>query len=215
MNDDWRVRAELPETDTAQTLTARLPDTRLEHELEVAFHKQVIVSIDGPVVFCYAGSREQATAAQRTIEAVAADEGWTVRTALQRWHPVAEEWEDPDKPLPDDATEVAAERGELRQKEAADAAAQGYPDYEVRVECRSHSDCVELSERLESEGLPNVRRWKYLMVGVADEDSAAALAERIKREAPEGAVVFAEGNARAIIDEGPISPFATFGGLGV
>jgi hypothetical protein len=214
MNDDWRVRVELHEEGFAKGISERLEDSRLEHDLESSFHNRVIVSADGPSLFCYAGTREQAEAAEALIKSVAGQHGWHVETGLQRWHPTAEEWEDPDKPLPRDADELAAEHAELRRDEAADAVAQGYPDYEVRVQCRTHRDCAHLSERLEREGLPNVRRWKYLMVGASDEDAAAALAERIKREAPPGSVVSAEGNMRAIIDEGPPNPFAIFGGLG-
>ena len=43
-------------------------------------------------------------------------------------------------------------------------------------------------------GLPVVRRWKFLIVGVATETEAEALAARLRHEAPEGTRVIAEGS---------------------
>jgi hypothetical protein len=134
---------------------------------------------------------------------------------LRRWHPTAEAWEDPDKPLPTDETERAAEHAELIADERRQALDQGEPEFEVRVECASRADAAALSQRLRAEGLPNVQRFKYVIVGAADEDSANALARRIRAEAPEGSVVTAEGTLGAVLDEGgAANPFAVFGGLG-
>ena len=49
-----------------------------------------------------------------------------------------------------------------------------------------------MAEKLRDEGLPVIRRWKFLVVGAANEDEAAALAERIRREAPPDATVRAQ-----------------------
>jgi hypothetical protein len=67
---------------------------------------------------------------------------------------------------------------------------------------------------LTAEGVPNVRRWKYLLIGAADEDSANALAERLRREAGPNATVTAEGSGQAAYEERPPNPFAYLGGLG-
>ena len=55
----------------------------------------------------YAGEREQADRAAKAIRAIAAEHGWEVELELKRWHPTAEEWEDPDKPLPASQTPSA------------------------------------------------------------------------------------------------------------
>ena len=39
-----------------------------------------------------------------------------------------------------------------------------------------------------------VRRWRFIVVGAETEDEANALAERIRREAPPGTKVVAEGS---------------------
>ena len=59
-----------------------------------------------------------------------------------------------------------------------------------------------------------MRRWKYLVVGAADEDSAKALAARLEAEAPAGSKVTAEGSGKVAWAERPANPFAIFGGLG-
>src|SRR5207302_1176245 len=127
--------------------------SELEHDLHSAFHDRVIVSVDGPEVFCYAGTREQAQRAERLVRSLAEQHGWKLATELTHWHPSAEEWEDPDKPLPASDAERAAERAELMEQERTESATRGYPQFEVRVRCRSHRDTLALAEQLRSEGL--------------------------------------------------------------
>jgi hypothetical protein len=215
MNDDWRLRVRLRERSHAAALTERLDAARVEHELETAFADRVIVSVDDSEVFCYAGSRAQAEAAERLIRGLAAQHAWQITTELTRWHPEAEAWEDPKLPLPDTPQELEAEHAERISRERVEAREQGYADFEVRVECRSERECTVFSERLRAEGLAVVRRGRYLVVGAADEDAANALAARIGREAPEGSSVVAEGTLPAVLKGSPMNPFAVFGGLGV
>ena len=84
----------------------------------------------------------------------------------------------------------------------------------MRVQCASHHDTVQLAHRLRSEGIPYLRRWRYVLIGATDEESAAALAERLSAEAPAGSTVTAEASLAAIDAETPANPFAVFGGLG-
>jgi hypothetical protein len=214
MNDDWRLRVDLHKDDIANLLTAHLQGSELEHDLQTEFHDRVLVSADGPEVFCYTGTREQAESAQRAIASVAAKEKWDVDFELRHWHPIAEDWEDPDAALPADDTQRAAEHAEQVEHEREDSVAQGHPDYEVRVRCHSHRDTVKLAEQLESEGLRCVRRWHYLLLGANDEDDANALADRMRREAPDGSTVTVEGNLLEVYEEGPQNPFAFLGGMG-
>jgi hypothetical protein len=215
MSDDWRLQAGLFDDGAARGLTERLAAERLGEGIETAFGDQLIVSVDGPNVFCYAGERAQAELAADAIRTIAAERGWDVELELKRWHPTAEEWEDADVPLPTTDAERAAEHAQRIAKEREESAARGYAEYEVRVQCSSHRETVELTERLEDEGLPVVRRWRYLLVGASDEDAANALAERLRAEAPPGSTVIAEVSQRALWDEDPArGSFAVFGGLG-
>jgi hypothetical protein len=214
MNDDWRVRVHLREQGRGHRLTEAMEAATLEQELEAALPDRVVVSHDEDDVFCYTDSREQAELVRELVTALAARNDWTIEPELARWHPVAEEWEDPDRPLPRTAEEVSAEHARLVAREQAEAREQGYPDFEVRVQCRSRADAVELAERLRSEGIASQRRWHYVLVGAADEDTAAALAKRIAEESPPGSVVTTEGSGQAANAVRPGNPFAVFGGAG-
>jgi hypothetical protein len=57
-----------------------------------------------------------------------------------------------------------------------------------------------------------------VVAGADDEDTARGLAERIRKEAPAGATVLAEGSVQEIAQDAPFAtpftPFSVFGGLG-
>ncbi len=214
MSDDWRLHADLHEQHHAVDLRGYLDAEKLEHELDESFQERVAMTYDDAEVFCYAGSREQAAKAEQLIRSLAAQHGWQIDTDIKRWHPVAEEWEDPDEALPASEAERDAEHGELIERERDEEQATGHPDFEVRVQCRSHHDAVAIAKRLEAEGIPSLRRWHYLLIGATDEDTANALAERIRGEAPEGSEVTALGTLHEVRAVAPANPFAIFGGLG-
>ncbi len=214
MNDDWRLQVDIHDAEHIRALEERLDARELEHDLSDAFHDRVIVSRDDARVFLYAGTRAQAEAARDLILGLAGQHGWTVDVDLRHWHPAAEEWEDPDKPLPADDAARSAEHAALIAAERKQTEESGHPEFEVRVDLPSHRDAVRFAERLRGEGLPVVHRWRFLLVGAADEDSAKALAERIRNEAPSDSQVRAEGTWKAAYDERPPNPFAILGGLG-
>jgi hypothetical protein len=214
MNDEWRLQIEVQGERDAGSLTERLNAAELEHELSEAFHDRLIVSGDGPRVFVYAGTREQAEQARDLIAKLAATYGWKLAAGLTHWHPEAEEWEDPDLPLPASDAAKVAEHEERIATERKELQERGEPEFEVRVDLTSHREAVRFAEQLRDEGLPAVRRWKYLVVGAADEDSARELAKRLEAEAPAGSKVVVEGSGQIAYAERPANPFAVFGGLG-
>jgi hypothetical protein len=217
MSEDWRLHVELQTEAEARELADRLARFDLPHDLESSFHDRVVVSRDGTEVFCYTDTREQAEAAERAIQALASEHQWQMTLQLRHWHRTAEQWEDPDKPLPQSDAERAAEHAELMQSERQESLAQGYPDFEVRVKCPSRQDAEQLAARLRDEGIPSVHRWEFVVLGANDEDAANALAERVRSEAPPGSVVTAEASVAEVVAEAPgatpFSPFSVFGGL--
>lgn len=213
MNDDWRLRIEDKGDGALDALTERLHATELEHDLSTAFSDRVVVSKEDKDVFLYAGDRAQIEAARDAVSKLAAKHGWDLSIELTRWHRVAERWEDPDAPLPTDAAGERAEHEELIEEEREEVAEGAEPQFEVRVDLPTHHDAVRLDRQLHSEGIPAVRRWKYLVVGAADEESGAALVTRLEGEAPEGSKVKLEGNFHLAWDERPPNPFAYLGGL--
>jgi len=214
MNDDWRLQVDLHDPKHAQPLLERLDARELEHDLLDAFHDRVIVTRDDARVFLYAGSREQAERARALLLSLAEQHGWSVDVDFKRWHPTAEDWEGPDEPLPASAAAAAAEHEALMAAERKQTEERGYPEFEVRIDLPSRHDALQFAKQLRSEGLPTVHRWRFLLVGATDEDSAKTLAERIRTEAPSGTRVGVEGTWKAAYAERPPNPIAVLGGLG-
>jgi hypothetical protein len=215
MDDDWRLQVDLHDPKHAQPLLERLDARELQHELSDAFHDRIIVTRDDARVFLYAGSREQAEGARELLLNLATEHGWSVDIDLKRWHPTAEDWEDPEKPLPESGPLKEAEHEASMAAERRHTEESGYPEFEVRVDLPSRHDALDFAKRLRSENLPAVHRWRFLLVGATDEDSAKTLAERIRSEAPAGSRVSVEGTWREAYAARPPNPFAVLGGLGV
>jgi hypothetical protein len=150
---------------------------------------RVAVSEDGPNVFLYAGTEEAAREADGIAREVMADQQLSADFAVDRWHPIEEEWEEAGAPLPETAAQRQAEHERLVEEETRESVAAGEPEWEVRIETSSHRDAVKLAERLRAEGHPVIRRWKFLLLGANNEDDARALAEAIKPEVPATASV--------------------------
>jgi hypothetical protein len=214
MNDDWRVQIDAAEEGQALLLIEGLEGGEDGHDLGDAFHDRVVVSRDGVRIFLYAGSRRQVEGARDHLAGLAAKNDWDVDADLKRWHHEAQRWEDPDLPLPAGDAERLAEHEQLVAAERKEVEEGASPQWEVRVDLPSHGDAVRFEELLRAEEVPAVRRWKYLVVGAADEDSARELATRLEGEAPRGSAVTVEGSAEVVYDERPPNPFAIFGGLG-
>jgi hypothetical protein len=213
MSEDWRLQIDLHESGLASALTERLAASELEHDIARAFSDRVVVSRDAGEVFCYVDTRDQAKRVEQLIRSLAAEHDWHLDTELRRWHPSAQAWEDADKPLPEGDAQLAAERAELLAAERREAQERGYPAFEVRLQCPSHDAALELAGKLRDEGIPSVQRSKYVLVGSTDETDAHALAERLRREGPEGCTAVVEGTGREVLDDQLPNPFAILGGL--
>lgn len=144
---------------------------------------------------------------------LAQQHGWKLDAELTHWHPTAEDWEDPDLPLPIGDATTKAEHQALIAAERRQVEESGHPEFEVRVDLPSHREAVQLVDTLRREGLPVVHRWKYLLIGVPDEDSGRELAEKIQGQAPPGSKVSFEGTWAAAYAERPPNPYAVFGGM--
>lgn len=214
MNDDWRVQVAFENEGLIEQLVDQLEARELEEDLSTAFEDRVIVSRDGERLFLYAGTRDQAERARDHVLELVRRHDWHVRAELTHWHPAAEEWEDPDAPLPPDGAGRRTEHEALIAREREETAERGWPEMEVRVDLPSRHDAAAFAERLRGEGLPALHRWKFLLVGATDEDAARQLAARIEAEAPAGSTVAVEGTWRAVYGERPPNPFAFLGGLG-
>jgi hypothetical protein len=194
--DDWRITIELPDEEEGpvESLLERLhldlgsEARRLARELE---GRRLAVTRDGNDLFVYAGSREEAEQALAVIETELREEGIEARTSrVEQWLHDEERWTDePAEPTFEE--ELLAE---------------GYAPWEVRVECASRHEAVELADRLAAEGYGVVRLWSYVLAGTATEEEARQLAERLHGEV--------QPSDRLVWETLPQNPFVVFGGLG-
>jgi hypothetical protein len=214
MADDWRVTIDFDDEGDGTQFTEWLAAVQLESEERHELGDRVVVSRDGPRVFLYADSEEQARSVYQTAQARIETEGRSAVTALERWHPVEQAWKDASVPLPQSEQEARAEHERLQEREATESLEKGRAEWEVRIELPTHEDTVALAERLESEGVPVVRRHTFLLAGALNEDDARALSKRLEAEAPQGARIEVEPGGGLVWEVAPENPFAVFGGLG-
>ena len=207
-DDDWRVTVTLHDEAHVGRALQSLREHEVEDDVRRRLGRRVAVSADGPRVFLYAGTEDAAREADRVVREVLAQRGLGAGFALDRWHPAEEEWQDADVPLPQSDEQRAAEHQRLEAEETQESLATGHAQFEVRVELPSHREAVALADRLQAEGRPVIRRWKFLVLGANDSDDARDLAQVIKQEAPAGATVQVE-------EAGPLLPFAQYGPISI
>jgi len=210
MSDDWRVRAELDDEIGAGHLLKGMHEREIAHEVQDQLGGRLPVTADERDVFVYTADRAQAeTAAAAVAEVLTAHDLHGIVTITQ-WHPVEEAWKDPDEPLPLTPEQEAAELAAREQREARESAERG-PQWEVRIDLETHQQALDVADRLESEGLAPLRRWKHVFISVASEDDANELADRLRGEDLGAENIIVEGTAadawRAT------HPYAVLGGL--
>ena len=191
-SDDWRVTISVSYAQAGQAQQS-LFLRQVEEEIRRQVGRGIVVGAGEAQIFLYAGTEAAAGDGERIARDVLASHGITAtESALHRWHPIEEQWEAPDVPMPQTEAERQAEHQRLVDAEAAESLATGVAQWEVRAELGSHRQAVALARKLESEGRAVVRRWKFLIVGASDEDEARELSEQIRQEAPPDATVMVE-----------------------
>lgn len=216
MADDFRIVVEFEEDRHGLHFGRLLGEREFEKDMRDRLGDGVLITRDGPRVFLYTATQEQAEAAEKAVQQVLAEDQMPAGVSpILRWHPVEERWEDVTSRLPQTSEEIGAEHDRWEEQQAKETEAIGYAEWEVRVDLPSHRDAVDFAERLEAEGItPIVRRWKYILIGTANDDDARALAERLGAEVPKGASVTAEPSATIGWEVAGGNPFSLFGGFG-
>jgi hypothetical protein len=216
MADDFRIVVEFNDEGHGLHFGRLLGEREFERDVREQLGEGVLVTRDGPHVFLYTGTREQAEAAAKIVrEVLGQNEMDATISPVERWHPTEERWESASEPLPQTEGQIEAEHERWEEEQAEESKELGYAEWEVRVDLPSHRDAVRFAERLEAEGIsPITRRWKYILIGTANDDDARALAERLGAEAPPGATVTAEPSATIEYEVEGANPFSLFGGFG-
>ena len=141
-DDDWRVTISPVNPAQAGELREHLSAQQVEEDVHRTLRGNVAVSSGDGRIYLYADSEAAAAEAQRVAGEHLAAHGIQVSFALHRWHPVAEEWEDPAVPLPSTAQEAAAEHERLEESETAESLQTGVDQWEARAEFPSHREAA-------------------------------------------------------------------------
>ena len=189
---DWRVTIWLTGQARVEQARQSISEQEVEQDVRQRLGRNIVVGAGDSEIFLYAGTELAAIEAERTAREVLGQLGIEAEFALHRWHPDEEEWQRPDVAMPQTEAERQAEHQRLEDAETADSLTAGSALRQARVELESHREAVALARKLQGEGYPVVRRWKFLIVGANDDDDAKAIAEHIRQEAPPGAQVYAE-----------------------
>jgi hypothetical protein len=191
-NDDWRITVEVEGAkDVAQRLSGDLSDEARELADDLKA-RRLSVSVDDETLFIYAGSQADAEKAHAIVESELGANGLEATTSkVEHWLDAEERWDD-EPP------------GETWEEEEL---AEGFAPWEVRVECASREEAVDLAARLETEGYKPLRQSHFLIVGTATHEDAEKLATRLHGAVEVGGEVVLEamGETRG--------PFALFGGF--
>jgi hypothetical protein len=207
-DDDWRVTVTLHDEAHIGRALQSLREHEVSGDVRQRLGHRVAVSADGPRVYVYAGTEDAAREADEVVRQVMAKHGLGADYALDRWHPAEQEWQDAEVPVPQTGEQLEAEHQRLEAEETRESVAAGHAQFEVRVELPTHQEAVALAERLQAEGRPVIRRWKFLVLGANDSDDARDLAAAIAQEAPADASVQVE-------EAGPLLPFAQYGPISI
>lgn len=117
IEDEFRVEIELDDDEHGLSLSERLRAVDLDDEARERLGSRVVVTRDGSMVFLYAHTRESCAEAERVARDLVAADELSAEVRSTRWHPVAQDWEDADKPLPETPDALAAEEEALTERE--------------------------------------------------------------------------------------------------
>jgi hypothetical protein len=194
VKDEFRVEVELDDDEHGYSLGERLRAHDLDDDARERLGSRVLVTRDGSRLFLYAADEEQAGEAAEVVRQLAYDGELTADIRVTRWHPIEEAWKDASLPIPDTPEEEAAEYAAREAEEEREAELEGTYDWQVAVHLTGRDEALELARRLEAEGLPVARRWRYVVVGAVTEERAEELARRLRGELPDDAEVTVEAD---------------------
>ncbi len=213
-NDDWRVRVSFDDEQHGPHLVQSLQELDLESDTHAALGARVTITGDEKRIFLYSASEASIRETERIVREVLGKSQVAAELIVQRWHPIAESWEDPSVPMPMADAEKLAEHEQLEKREADESRESGFAEWELELEFDNRHEAAEAAEKFASEGLRSIRRWRYVFLGAANEDEARELAERVKGDLPDNVRIEVTLSGKHILDSMPSNPFAFLGGLG-
>jgi hypothetical protein len=108
-DDEFRVLVELGSDDDPLSLWERLGALDLDDDAQERLGSRVTITRDGDRMILYTATLSDAEEAERTVQALVAEDDLSAEFSIARWNGDEQEWEDPadGDPVPDDAPDVA------------------------------------------------------------------------------------------------------------
>jgi hypothetical protein len=194
VSDEYRVELDLDDAEHGFSFRERLRAHDVDDEARKRLGRQAVVTRDGPQVFVYTETDQQAREAERILREIATAEGVTGDTRIARWNETAGDWQDAAIPLPQTEEELDEAYGRREDAEAREVEAQGEYDLHVVAHAPDRKAAAALAQRLEALGIPVARRWRYVVAGALTEEHALELADRVRAEASPETEVSVEVN---------------------
>jgi hypothetical protein len=108
-DDEFRVLVELGSDDDPLSLWEKLRSLDLDDDAQERLGSRVTITRDGDRMILYTATLSDAEEAERTVQALVAEDDLSAEYSIARWNGDEQEWEDPadGDPVPDDAPDVA------------------------------------------------------------------------------------------------------------
>jgi hypothetical protein len=193
-NEDWRVEINLDDEHEGYDIGERLRSRDLDEDARARLGERVYVSRDGPKLFLYAGSEQQAREAEVVAQELVAGDNLSADFAVTRWHPVEQEWKDASIPLPQTETEIHQELVRKEDAERKEQAEEGSYDWLVKINLPSAADAERIAEALDEAGHPVHRIWRWVTVDVLTEEIGNEVISSLQEALPADAEIWLEGN---------------------
>jgi hypothetical protein len=193
-NEDWRVEINLDDKHEGYDIRERLRSRDLDDDARARLGERVYVSRDGPKLFLYAGSEQQAREAEVVAQELVAADNLSADFAVTRWHPVEQEWKDASIPLPGTETEVRQEMEHKAETERSEVEEHGSYDWLVKINLPTAGDAERIAETLDEAGHPVHRIWRWVTVDVLTEEIGNELISSLREALPADAEIWLEGN---------------------
>lgn len=193
-NEDWRVEINLDDEHKGYDIGERLRSRDLDEEARERLGKRVYVSRDGPRLFLYAGTEQQARETEVVARELVAADNLSADFAVTRWHPIEEEWKDASIPLPRSEAEVRQELEDKAESERSEVEERGSYDWVVKINLPSAHDAERIAETLEAAGHEVHRIWRWVTVEVLSQEIGNEVISSIQQGLPADAEIWLEGN---------------------
>src|SRR5919202_3230138 len=129
MAEDWRVTVTLEADSPVESTLEWLRAHEVEDDVHERLGNRVAVSGDENHVFLYADTEAAAREAERVVRELLAQHGAQGEFALDRWHPIEEQWEDASVPLPRTAADEEREHERREQLETEESQETGVAEW--------------------------------------------------------------------------------------